>query len=104
MAISPKKLLRFISATEIWPLGVSISPQSLLSNIFEHGAKPHKIGDAGALLSNYNRTSRGEPAFAARGPVKHPGMAAHPFIGPVFDRSHPAAQRAFAKVLFEGIT
>jgi hypothetical protein len=75
------------------PLGVSVSPQSPLSNIFEHGAKGHDIGKAGQLLYGVN------PPFIARGPVHHPGVSARPFIGPVFAAHEKAAEAAFAKVL-----
>lgn len=90
------------------PLGVSVSPSSSLSNIFERGATTHQIGKAGQLLSNF--ATRREKAdkhrggfFFARGPVTHPGIGARPFIGPVFEATEAAAQRAIADELFKGI-
>jgi len=71
------------------PLGVSVSPQSPLSPIFERGAKGHPIP-----------ISKGP--FAGR-TVTHPGMAARPIAGPTFDAERPAAERAFEDTLFEGI-
>lgn len=62
------------------PLGVSVSPQSPLSTIFEHGARPHLIGA-----------------------IHHPGMAARPFIAPVFAASEEAAVKAAMDTLMEGI-
>ena len=62
------------------PVGVSVSPQSPLSTIFEHGAKPHLIG--------------------AR---QHPGMAARPFIAPVFVAAADKAKEAFMDTLMEGL-
>lgn len=62
------------------PLGVSVSPQSPLSTIFEHGARPHMIGA-----------------------ISHPGMAARPFIAPVFAASEEAAVKAAMDTLMEGI-
>lgn len=62
------------------PLGVSVSPQSPLSTIFEHGAKPHLIGS-----------------------YTHPGMAARPFIAPVFAAAEEKARKAFTDTLMEGL-
>ena len=62
------------------PLGVSVSPQSPLSTIFEHGAKPHMIGTR-----------------------SHPGMAARPFIAPVFAAAEDKAREAFMDTLMEGL-
>jgi len=71
------------------PIGVSVSPQSPLSTIFEHGAKAHGIPigtgpNAGRI-------------------VQHPGVAARPFIAPVFDAGRREAEDAFAEKLLEGI-
>ncbi len=71
------------------PIGVSVSPQSPLSTIFEHGAKPHAI------------PIRSGP-FAGR-VIQHPGVAARPFIVPVFDAARSEAEDAFSDVLFEGV-
>ena len=87
------------------PLGVSVSPQSPLSNIFEGGARRHTIssgGGSGILAGPASTRSRSD-AFFARGSVSHPGMAARPFIGPVFDASQRDAEDDFGRVLFEGI-
>lgn len=62
------------------PLGVSVSPQSPLSTIFEHGAKPHMIGA-----------------------IHHPGMAARPFIAPVYAASEETAVKSAMDTLMEGI-
>lgn len=79
------------------PIGVSVSPGSPLSNIFEHGAKRHEIGDGAKILAN------AATGFFARGSVSHPGMAARPFIAPVFAAAQGDATKAAADVLFEGI-
>lgn len=71
------------------PLGVSVSPGSPLSPIFEHGARPHAIP-----------ITRGP--FAGR-TIQHPGMAARPVSGPVFDANRGAAEDAVADELFRGI-
>ena len=79
------------------PLGVSVSPQSNLSNIWEGGAKQHEITPKGTVLSNR------ETGFFARGAVQHPGMAARPLIVPAFNAAKDDAERAFLQVLMEGI-
>jgi len=86
------------------PLGVSVSPGSLLSNIFEGGARSHPIATRKArlLAGPAGERSRGR-AFVARGPVSHPGMRARPFIGPVFAASKNEATREIERVLFEGV-
>lgn len=86
------------------PLGVSVSPQSPLSNIFESGARTHTIRPKGGqvLIGKAGERSRGQ-AFFARGAVRHPGMRARPFIAPVFDASQDDAEKAFGRVLFEGL-
>jgi len=71
------------------PLGVSVSPQSPLSPIFERGARPHAIP-----------ITKGP--FAGR-TVSHPGMAARPIAGPTFDAERGAAERAFEDKLLEGL-
>lgn len=90
------------------PFGVSVSPKSPLSNIFEHGAKRHAIGAAGKFLSNFEGRRQAAGAFrggilAARGPVMHPGMGARPLIGPAFDAAKDRAEKAFADKFMEGI-
>lgn len=71
------------------PVGVSVSPGSPLSTIFEHGARPHSIPIA-------------KGPFAGRS-IQHPGMAARPLSGPVFDAKRAEAERAVADSLFEGV-
>lgn len=71
------------------PLGLSVNPQSPLSSIFEHGARPHTIPITTG--PNAGRT------------VQHPGVAARPFVGPIFDAERAEAEKAFADKLLEGI-
>lgn len=86
------------------PLGVSVSPQSPLSTIFEHGADTHTIAPKGAqLLAGKAGERSRSAAFVARGPVTHPGMGARPLIAPVFDAAQDDARREFSEELFEGI-
>ena len=89
------------------PLGVSVSPKSPLSTIFEHGASAHQIGAPGQLLSNFEGRRQAGPTqgrpFFARGPVRHPGMAARPFIGPTFDAAEGRASEAMRDELLEGL-
>jgi hypothetical protein len=86
------------------PLGVSVSPQSPLSSIFEGGAGRHTISaGAGGILAGRAGDRSRPAAFIARGAVSHPGMAARPLIGPVFDASQGRASDAFTDELFEGI-
>jgi hypothetical protein len=81
-------------------LSVSTGPTSPLLNIFEGGAGEHPIGERGQLL----HSQQGEPFFAARGPVRHPGMDARPLIGPVFDREKDDAAAEGMSTLVEGIS
>jgi hypothetical protein len=87
-----------------WPLGVSVSPKSPLSNIFEHGARAHPIAPkkARVLAGRAGERWRTRPFFA-RGPVTHPGMAARPFIAPVFQAAEPGAEQAFRAKFLEGL-
>ena len=90
------------------PLGVSVSPKSPLSTIFEHGAGRHQVGKAGQLLSNFNARRSGADKFRggffmARGPVSHPGMAARPVIAPAFEKGDREATDAIADELFKGL-
>lgn len=78
------------------PVGTSVGPNSPLINIFEPGAKAHPIGGTGQLL----HSQQGERLFAARGPVQHPGMAARPLIGPVFEATKDDAAEAAIDVIF----
>lgn len=80
------------------PVGVSVSPKSALSTIFEHGAAIHVIEPKhGRDLVNR------ETGFYSIGGVYHPGVAARPFIGPVFDASENKAETEIGRVLFEGL-
>ncbi len=81
------------------PLGVSVSPGSPLSTIFEHGAGRHAIGAAGQIL----HSQQGERLFAARGPVSHPGMAARPVVGPAYAAGEAEASAAVGAELMRGI-
>ncbi len=90
------------------PLGVSVSPQSPLSTIFEHGARRHGIGTPSAILSNFNARREGADRhrggfFFARGSVSHPGMAARPVIAPAFERGDREATEAMADELLKGL-
>lgn len=83
------------------PVGTSTGPDSPLLYIFEVGAKPHGIGK-GAPNSQGTKTVlyNASEAFIARAPVKHPGMAARPIIGPVADAKQDEAAKAAMDVLF----
>lgn len=93
------------------PLGVSVSPKSPLSNIFEHGAKRHTIAPGVKVSVTGRKQVLAGPAgerhraraFFAPFPVSHPGMAARPFIAPVFDASKDEATKAFQQTTFEGL-
>jgi hypothetical protein len=86
------------------PLGVSVSPKSPLSTIFEHGAGVHTIAPRarGILAGPSGQRSR-DQVFFARGPVTHPGMRPRPLIAPVFRAAEDDAEDAVVDVLFEGI-
>lgn len=101
----PKSFAKTRTRAHRNPLGVSVSPKSPLSSIFEHGAKSHTIAPSGssrALVGKAGERSR-TAAFFARGPVRHPGMEARPFIAPVFEASQDEAEESFGRVVFEGI-
>lgn len=85
----PRKFKRTRTRAHRNPLGVSVSPGSPLSTIFEHGAKPHAIP-----------ITKGP--FAGRS-IQHPGMAARPLSGPVFDANRGKAEQAVSDALFEGL-
>lgn len=76
----PKTFARTRTRSHRNPVGVSVSPQSPLSNIFEHGARPHQVN--------------GHP---------HPGVGARPFIGPVFSAGESKAYKAVGDKLLEGL-
>ncbi len=100
----PKGFRKTRTRSHRTPLGVSVSPTSRLSNIFEHGAKRHTISPRvkGVLGGPAGERHRAR-AFFARQPVQHPGMAARPFIAPVFAASEARAQEAFKSTFFEGL-
>lgn len=90
----PKSFRKTATRGHRTPVGTSVGPTSPLLNIFEGGATRHPIGKAGQVLFN-----EGE-GFFARGPVSHPGMAARPLIGPVFDATQDRAAEAAVDVIF----
>lgn len=79
------------------PVGTSTGPTSPLLNIFEGGAGVHEIGDRGQPLVNRDAD------FFARGPVTHPGMAARPFVEPIFEQEHDDATEAAMDELMRGL-
>lgn len=81
------------------PVGTSVSTASPLWTIFEGGAAGHPVGAPGQLL----HSQQGEPFFAARGPVNHPGMGARPLTTPIFERYHDDAGEAALDAVFEGL-
>lgn len=85
----PKTFRKTRTRNHRTPLGVSVSPQSPLSNIFEGGAKAHAI-------------PIGRGPFAGR-LIQHPGVAARPFVGPIFDAAKREAEGKFTDDLFEGV-
>lgn len=86
------------------PLGVSVSPKSPLSTIFERGAGRHVVAPTGrGILAGPSGERSRDAAFFARGAVSHPGMRARPLIAPVFNAAEDDAGEAFDDVLFEGI-
>lgn len=85
----PRKFKRTRTRGHRNPVGVSLSPGSPLSTIFERGARPHAIP-----------ITKGR--FAGR-TVQHPGMAARPISGPVFDSHQREAENAITDAIFEGI-
>lgn len=89
------------------PVGTSTGPISPLLSIFEGGATSHPIGGPGQPLTNVKdrvgRVGASDAAFFARGPVRHPGMAARPLIGPIFQRDEAEATEAAMDTLLEGI-
>lgn len=95
----PKSFKKTATRNHDNPIATSTGPTSPLINIFEGGAGQHPIGAKGQLL----HSQQGEPLFAARGPVKHPGMGARPLIGPVFDAKDDEAGDAAILTIFEGI-
>lgn len=72
----------------------NVRPVSPLLSIFEGGAGGHSIGQLGQALSNR------DTGFFARGPVMHPGMRAHPLLGPIFASQTGAARVATATATF----
>jgi len=95
----PKSFAKTATRGHRNPLGTSVGPTSSLINIFEPGAGPHPIGEGGQLL----HSQQGEALFAARGPVRHPGMDARPLIGPVFDATQDQAAESAMDELMRGL-
>lgn len=106
------------------PVGTSTGPTSPLLNIFESGAASHPIipGQKGGAPSRPGRrratrptmTGKGalagpagerwrDSGFFSRAPVRHPGMAARPLIGPIFERDEDEATQAALDKFLEGI-
>jgi hypothetical protein len=93
----PKTFRKTRTAGHRNPVGTSTAPSSSLVNIFEPGAGPHPIGSTrGQLL----HSQQGEPFFAARAPVQHPGMAARPIIAPTFEATKEEAAQAAMDTIF----
>lgn len=80
------------------PPGVSVNPKSPLSTIFEHGAKAHPIEPKKATVLANEKTG-----FFSGGAVTHPGMAAIPFIAPVFAAAKERAMAAFSETLMADV-
>lgn len=97
----PRKFKQTRTRAHRNPLGVSVSPGSPLSNVFEHGAKSHTIAPTHGLVLASDQGAR-EPFFA-RGAVRHPGMAARPISGPAFEAKKDEAVKAFSDELLKGI-
>lgn len=85
----PRKFKKTRTRAHRNPVGVSLSPGSPLSTVFEHGARPHDI-----------RITKGP--FAGR-TIHHPGMKARPLSGPVFDAHKGDAEKAVAVTLFQDL-
>lgn len=97
----PAKFRRTRTRAHRNPIGVSVSPGSPLSTVFEHGATAHRIAPKrGVFLASQQGATR---PFFARGPVQHPGMKARPLSGPVFDAHRSEAERAVVDELFRGV-
>lgn len=84
-----------------------VRPRSPLLNMFEGGAGAHEIapgrlgvGGRKLMLSGKAGDRWRRSDFAASMPVRHPGMAARPFLAPVFATTTPAAKRAVAVTVF----
>ena len=86
----------------------SIRPRSPLFNIFEPGARPHRIAprhkhelagpDGSGGWTKAGRKRRG--GFYARGPVSHPGMSARPILPTAFEAGAGRAEDAAANAIF----
>lgn len=62
------------------------------------GAKPHLIGQPKSGTAPF--LSNPAAMFAARGPVQHPGMRAHPFVEEATDAARPEFIEAVKRGLF----
>lgn len=85
------------------PVGTSTGPTSPLLNIFEPGAGRHTIAPVKLLLSGQGGSRWRQRDFVASEPVSHPGMAARPLIGPIFDAHEDEASEAAMTELMAGI-
>lgn len=90
-----------------------VRPSSPLFNIFEPGAGEHEIAPKGrtsGVLAGPEGGGSWDPGgrkrqgdFFARGPVRHPGMAARPLLARTFAASVGRAEDSIANAIF-GIT
>ena len=105
------------------PVGTATGPTSPLLNIFEPGAGVHTIapGWSGTGRGTATRRARrgtftgklllsgkgGEHYrardFVASGPVTHPGMAARPFVEPIFESEKDEASETAMDTYLEGL-
>jgi hypothetical protein len=109
--VHPKTFRKLATRNHRMPIGTSVGPTSPLINIFEGGAGSHEIapgklqstGNRPMLLSGKGGEHYRPRDFAAAMPVTHPGMAARPLIGPVFDRTNAEAADKAMDTLLEGL-
>lgn len=108
------------------PVGTSTGPTSPLLNIFEPGAGAHVIAPGwegtgmasrgpgrpvprtgsftGKLLLSGKAGDRWRSRdFVASGPVTHPGMAARPFVDPIFESEKDEASETAMDTFLEGL-
>lgn len=107
----PRSFKKIATKGHRTPVGTSVGPTSPLLNIFEPGAGAHEIspgrlrvsGGRPMLLSGAAGEHYRTRAFVASMPVTHPGMAARPLVGPVFDKTHDEAAETAMDELLAGI-
>lgn len=105
------------------PVGTSTGPTSPLLNIFEPGAGAHVIAPGwegsgsetatrraregtftGKLLMSGQAGDRWRARdFVASGPVRHPGMAARPFVDPIFESEKDEASETAMDTFLAGL-